>query len=170
MAEDVVAAVSGAAAIRRVLVVTADPSARTALGTRAVVVPDEPDAGLSAALRHGAEIAAARWPEDGVVAVAADLAALTSSVLDEVLSRCSPGRSVVADLAGTGTVLLAATPGSVLAPAYEGRSHEAHTASGAVDLSAYADQRLRRDVDTLADLEHAIRLGPGAATRRALDS
>jgi 2-phospho-L-lactate guanylyltransferase len=168
MATDVVMAAEAADTIRRVLVVTDDPRVRTALETHATVVADTPGAGLSAALRHGAEVALSRWPRDGVVAIAADLPALTPAALDAVLSRCQPGRSLVADLGGTGTVLLAATPGTSLDPDYEGRSHDAHVAGGAVDLSAYAEEGLRRDVDTVADLAHTARLGAGNATRAVL--
>jgi 2-phospho-L-lactate guanylyltransferase len=169
MATDVVAAVGAAHAVRRVLVITDDQAARDAVEGQAIVIADEPGDGLSAALRHGASIAAARWPDDGVVAVAADLPALTTVALDAVLAHCQPGRSLVADLAGVGTVLLAATPGVALSPAYEGLSREAHRAGGAVDLTSYADEGLRRDVDTVGDLHGAAVLGIGPATRAALD-
>lgn len=168
MASDVVTAASRAVTIRRTVVVTDDPDAQRVFEPRAIVIPDEPAAGLSAALRHGAQIAATRWPTDGVVAIAADLPAVTAGALDAVLRRCLPGRSVVADLAGTGTVLLAATPGVPLAPDYEGHSHSAHLNGGAGDLSVYASDGLRRDVDTLADLAQARDLGVGAATDAVL--
>ena len=55
---------SGAAA--RVIVITDDQVAAVALAALgALVIPDEPRAGLNAALRHGAGHAAARWPARG---------------------------------------------------------------------------------------------------------
>ena len=72
-------------------------------------------------------------------------------------------RSFVTDAAGTGTVLLAAPPGAVLEPCFGAGSAAAHEASGAVPLNG-AWPSLRRDVDTLADLAEAFRLGVGPRT------
>ncbi|MGH3344681.1 MAG: 2-phospho-L-lactate guanylyltransferase, partial [Carbonactinosporaceae bacterium] len=53
-AADTVAAAAGCPLIRRVIVVTDDALAGAVLAGRgAHVVPDRPDAGLNAALRHG---------------------------------------------------------------------------------------------------------------------
>src|ERR1700746_866788 len=67
LASDTVTAVLASAAVPRVIVISDDQGAavgRAALG--ALVVPDEPRAGLNPALRHGARYAAARWPGDGM--------------------------------------------------------------------------------------------------------
>jgi 2-phospho-L-lactate guanylyltransferase len=72
-------------------------------------------------------------------------------------------RSFVADAAGTGTVLLAATPVAGLEPCFGVGSAAAHMASGAVALDGPWSS-LRRDVDTAADLAGALRLGLGPRT------
>ena len=168
MAVDVAAA---ARAVGRVLVVTDDPQVAAALSDPAV--PDLPDAGLSAAVAHGAQVAAERWPGDGVIALAADLPAISAASLHDVVAgmRRSPasGSWVVADAGGIGTAVLATAPGTTMVPAYEGPSFAAHRAAGAADLTPYAAPGLRRDVDTVADLTAAIALGVGPATSAALE-
>ena len=130
------------------------------------VTGDEPDAGLNAALAHGAERLRAEHPRLGVATLGSDLPALTPAVLGGGLAQVR-ARAVVADLDGTGTTLLAAAAGQELAPAYGPDSLAAHLASGAVLLGG-VDERLRRDVDTLDDLAHAAALGLGPATRAAV--
>jgi 2-phospho-L-lactate guanylyltransferase len=147
-----------------------------AFNDRCIVVPDEPRAGLSAALAHGAQIATERWPSDGVVAVAADIPTLTPSALDALFDALAAiptadrpaDRFVVADAAGVGTALLAAQPQVSLTPAYEGGSLAAHLAGGAYDATPFAAATLRCDVDTADDLRAALALGAGEATLRTL--
>ena len=86
-------------------------------------------------------------------------------------ARGAGGRAVLADAAGSGTVLLAATPGTALDPVFGPDSLAAHIRSGARDLTELVGARLpglRRDVDTLADLRTAHALGVGPATERVL--
>ncbi|MGH3744423.1 MAG: 2-phospho-L-lactate guanylyltransferase [Mycobacteriales bacterium] len=163
MARDVAAAAASCPAVNAVLVVTDDPLVADKVPADRVE-PDVPRAGLSAAVAHGASAALSRWPRAGVVVLAADLPALTSTALSEVLAALVDGRGVVADSAGTGTVLLATRPGTALAPSYEGASFAAHRAGGAVDLTAVAAAGVRRDVDTVEDLAAALVLGVGPAT------
>ena len=81
LASDTVTAVLGSDAVARVIVITDDRAAAPALAALgALVVPDEPRAGLNAALRHGAGFAAARWPGDGTAALSADLPALRRKI------------------------------------------------------------------------------------------
>jgi len=69
LASDTVTAVLGSDAVARVVVITDDQAAAVALAALgALIVPDEPRAGLNAALRHGAAYAAARWPGEGTAA------------------------------------------------------------------------------------------------------
>ena len=172
MAEDTIRACVAATAVRRVVVVTDDvEGAAMAVGAGAIVVADEPDAGLNPALRHGANHAAGSDPEIGIVTVSSDLPALRPADLDAALAAAAPcRRAIVADAVGTGTVLLAAATIVDFQPAYGERSRAAHTRDGAIDVTAAADPRLRRDVDTLADLASACELGVGLATGRAIDS
>ena len=163
-AADVVAAALGCDLVEQVLVVTDDPDAAaalTALGAR--VTPDDPDAGLNPALEHGADLLRAGHPELGVVTVSSDLPALTPADLAAALVAVSAGgRAFVADSAGTGTTLLAASAPARLSPSYGPGSRARHLAGGAVELPGPA--ALRRDVDTPDDLRDALLLGVGART------
>jgi 2-phospho-L-lactate guanylyltransferase len=166
LALDTVAAAVAADAVARVLVVTGDPDAAAAVrAAGALVVEDEPDAGLNPALAHGAGTAARTAPGDGVALLSADLPALRPAELSAAL-RAAAGhaRSFVPDAAGAGTTLLAAVPGEPPDPRYGAGSAAAHRASGAVPLTGDWPS-LRRDVDTAADLLAAAALGLGPATR-----
>ena len=161
-AEDVVAAALACPAVERVVVVTDDPRAAAALaGPRVVVEPDRPGTGLNPAIEHGALGLAGL----AVAALAADLPALRPQELQAALVAVVH-RGFVPDAGRAGTTLLAAVAGVALAPAYGLGSRRLHLDSGAVELAAGAT--LRRDVDTLADLEQALRLGVGARTAAAL--
>ena len=169
MAQDVVAALRATINVENVVVVTDDPHAAAVFQADAEVVADEPRRGLSAAVEFGATFAQHRWPVTGVVVLAADLPAARPKDIASVLARCTR-RAVVADRDGTGTVLLAAAPGLPLRAAYEGCSYAAHLRTGAEDLTPYAGEALRRDVDTLADLTAVTQLGVGIATATFLAS
>ena len=164
LAADTVAAVLACPAVARVIVVTSDPLAGPLLAALgAVVVPDEPagldgpdgsgdpdDPGLqdllNAALRHGAAVAARRWPGTGFAALTADLPALRPAELATALraaeataaratARVTARAAFVPDAAGVGTTLYA------------------------VPLAG-----LRRDVDTPEDLQVVLALGAGPRT------
>ncbi|MEN3360028.1 MAG: 2-phospho-L-lactate/phosphoenolpyruvate guanylyltransferase [Mycobacteriales bacterium] len=172
---DTVRAAAGSPAVARVVVVTDDADAgRAVRALDAVVVRDEPDAGLNPALTHGASAARLIAPEDGIAVLSADLPALRpaelTAALTAVLTAAAvTGRAFVPDAAGTGTTLLAAAPGTPLDPRYGPGSRDDHRASGAVELAGDWPS-LRRDVDTAADLAEAAALGLGPATRGWLAS
>lgn len=164
---DTVAAALACSAVRDVTVVTDDPLAGTelaALGAR--IVPDEPSAGLNAALRHGAAAVLAARPGAAVAALNADLPALRPAELRHVLDDAAAGglRAFLADAAGIGTTLLAAPPSAPLAPAFSGRSRARHLASGAREITLTGVDSVRQDVDTPADLRVALALGAGPRT------
>ena len=165
LALDTVAAALAAAAVERVVVVTDDPAARQALETAgALVLPDEPDAGLNPALAHGAAAAMRRSPRDGVALLSADLPALRPAELDAALAAAADhDAAFVADTSGFGTTLLAIAPGHLVTPRYGRASAAAHRAAGAVELTGDWPT-LRNDVDTAADLRTAAELGLGPAT------
>lgn len=167
-AADVVTACLACPDVARVLVVTDDPQATRALrALGAQVAPDGPDAGLNPALDHGAALLRAALGECGVVTVASDLPTLRPDHLAAALAAVpARGRALVADVESIGTTLLAAGPGAALLPAYGDGSRQRHLDSGAVELLAPA--ALRRDVDTPADLAHAVRLGVGPHTAALL--
>jgi 2-phospho-L-lactate guanylyltransferase len=151
--------------VRAVVVVTDDPRAtRVLAGTGAVVVPDEPAAGLNAALRHGAAVAIGRHPTCGIGALSADLPALRPGELTGVLRAALRHRmAMVADMHGSGTTLLLARSLAMFHPSFGAESRSRHVAAGAVVVGADA-RSVRQDVDTLADLRAALGLGVGPAT------
>ena len=162
MVRDTVAAVRGCAAVGDVLIVTDDPAAvaaALALGARSV--PDQPAAGLNAAMRFGADVVAGLGHRRAVLT--GDLPALRPAELAEALAAAGPGRSFVADAAGTGTVLLTAAAGTALDPRFGVGSAAAHAASHARPLTG-AWPGLRQDVDTADDLRTVAALGAGEHT------
>ncbi|MCI0690031.1 MAG: 2-phospho-L-lactate guanylyltransferase [Sporichthyaceae bacterium] len=175
-AADTVAAALDCPEVAAVAVVTSDPDAAALLGGElgALIVPDQPEAGLNPALRHGAAVAADRWPGHAIGALSADLPALRPAELAVALALAAGyPRAYLADAAGTGTTVLTALAGVELAAAFGTGSSRAHAASGAVPL---ADQlaadvaSVRRDVDTPAELAQALLLGVGKHTAGVLAS
>jgi 2-phospho-L-lactate guanylyltransferase len=167
LALDTVAAARVCAEVSEVYVVCDDPTVgREASALGALVLPDEPRAGLNAALTFGAGYAYQKSRGAGpVAALAADLPALRPAELAAALAaaRVRPGRCYVADASGSGTTLLAAPSGPELDPQFGPGSAAAHAATGARPLRGRWPS-LRRDVDTPADLAAAARLGLGPRT------
>ena len=125
---------------------------------------------LNAALRHGAAVAARRWPGTGLAALTADLPAVSPAELAGALraAGASPGRAAfVPDAAGVGTTLSAVPPGGEFRPLFGGASRARHAADGATELDLEDVTGLRRDVDTPDDLREALTLGVGPFTRAA---
>ena len=166
IASDTAAAVLACPEVARAVVVTSDLAAArqlTALG--AVMVPDEPEDGLNAALSHGAAVAFRRWPGSGVAALAADLPALRPPELSRALRAAAAfPSSFVPDAAGIGTTMYATVPGTVFRPMFGGASRARHASTGATELTVDGIPGLRRDVDTPDDLRAAIALGAGFRT------
>jgi len=153
-------------AVRTVVVVTHEPEAlRTLTEIGALVVSDEPDAGLNPALVHGANVAARAHPGTAVGALSADLPALRPNELRAALAAAMEvGTAFVRDAQGSGTTtLLARRPGD-FAPAFGPESAAAHLRGGAVELHGDAIPSLRQDVDTAADLAQALAMGVGPHT------
>ena len=162
MVRDTVAAVGACEQVAEVLVVTDDAgvaAAVAALGAR--VTPDRPGAGLNAAMRFGADTVTGLGRARAVLT--GDLPALRPDELGAALLSADPGRSLVVDAAGTGTVLLTAGPGVALEPRFGPGSAAAHAASGARVLPGDWPG-LRQDVDTAADLRAVLELGAGVHT------
>jgi 2-phospho-L-lactate guanylyltransferase len=193
LASDTVTAVLACPEVARVVVVTSDPAAGPLLAARgAVIVADEPadradrrgtggtpngvdrapDRGvqdlLNAALRHGAAVAARRWPGTGLAALTADLPAMSPAELATALRAAGTvpgGAAFVPDAAGVGTTLYAVPPGCEFLPLFGGASRARHAAAGATELTLAGTTGLRRDVDTPDDLREALELGAGPFTR-----
>lgn len=171
MAADTVAAAMRADGVAAVLVVTDDPEVSdTARNLGAIVLADEPGAGLNEALQHGAASARDQWPDHGVAGLAADLPALRPEELAKALNAASSvALAFVPDAAGTGTTLYAAAPGAQFRPRFGRSSRRRHLAAGATEIAAGRQLAgLRRDVDTVDDLRLAAALGLGRYTQALL--
>jgi 2-phospho-L-lactate guanylyltransferase len=166
MAADTVAAALACPEVARVIAVTDDPQAAQELGALgALVTSDEPGQGLNPALRHGAAIAAARWPGSGIAALAADLPALRPAELGVGLRAAGRWEhAFVPDASGSGTTLYAARPGARFRPRFGPRSAQQHRAAGAAELILPGLAGLRQDVDRPRDLRAAAALGVGPRT------
>ncbi len=167
-ARDAVTAAVEASVVRRVLVVTDDEVGRELEALGADVVPDQPNAGLNAALTYAAEMAQAAQPDTTVLAMSADLPSLRPRDVDLVWTLRHGDRWFVPDSHGDGTTLLAAAPGVRLDPAFGPGSRRRHVVSGAHEVLGVGLERLRRDVDTEHDLLIARELGVGRHTAAVL--
>lgn len=165
-AADTLAALTGSAGIDEVVVVTDNPTARTDLpaGDWDVLVDTDAD-GLNDALVRAATHPAYAGGH-AVVVVCADLPALRGTDVDTLLAaaRTSARDWFVSDAQEVGTTILASADGTGFRPAFGDASRAVHAARGWQDLSAPAPERVRRDVDTIADLRAASALGLGPAT------
>ncbi len=166
LAADTVRAVLACPDVRQVIVVTDDELAAAELGQLgAVVVGDEPGAGLNPALVYGAAWAASRAPRSGIGALSADLPALTPAEMGRALRLAARWpQAIVPDATGTGTTLYTARPGVPFEPRFGPSSRQRHLDGGAHEIARGDVPGLRRDVDTAADLGEAADLGLGPAT------
>jgi 2-phospho-L-lactate/phosphoenolpyruvate guanylyltransferase len=168
-ADDVVGAARRCDDVAAVVVVTNDDVAADRLTAQgALVVPDTPDAGLNAALQFAAAAIRRRSPRADLAVVSADLPAIRASDIAAALRVAPPGRWFVPDRDANGTTMLGAAAPSQLQPAFGTSSAAAHSRSGALPLEGPELERLRLDVDTVADLRTAAKLGVGAATQAVL--
>ena len=100
------------------------------------------------------------------MALCADLPALRPDELATALASITSPTAYVADAAGTGTTLYAATYDK-FAPRFGIDSAAAHAAGGAAPVAGVL-AGLRQDVDDLISLQAAVALGVGPPTRAAL--
>lgn len=130
--------------------------------------PGRKDNSLNEALWQGAAWSRRSRPGHPVVVIPADLAAITTRALDETLAIASAVEAAhVVDVEGTGTTLLTALDARDLRSHYGTDSALRHRLAGFSALEQ-VDARLRRDVDTLADLQSAMTLGIGPTTREVM--
>jgi 2-phospho-L-lactate guanylyltransferase len=176
IALDCLDAVVAAARVQAVVVVTPDPglaAEAVAAGAR-VQAESRSGGGLLAAIGDG--LGAVQGP---CAVLLGDLPALRpedlQTALDlagELLSEATDGREpppmvFVPDAEGTGTVLLTALDPTAMRPSFGSGSANAHQAVGASRLDVDLP-RLRRDVDTPADLRAAVEFGVGPRTLAVL--
>ncbi|WAB83821.1 2-phospho-L-lactate guanylyltransferase [Microcella daejeonensis] len=167
IALDTVLAARACAAVGELIVVGALPE--PVAGVR--VVPD-PGFGLLVAIGAGLAICDADAP---TAVLLGDLPALHPADLESALLAASEHSwAFVPDAEGSGTALVVAAAGLPHSLRFGPGSAEAHAEAGYVDLTAglagppLTLTTLRRDVDTLDDLEAARALGLGARTTAAL--
>ncbi|MEU1994556.1 2-phospho-L-lactate guanylyltransferase [Nocardia gamkensis] len=173
MLADTVTATAAVGEVVSVTVVTPDPEVADrarALGADVHPEPRGPHAdGLNAALAAtAAALRGAHGPID-LLALQADLPALRPEELSDMLAAAPRGlRSIVVDHEGSGTAaLVVRDPVAALDPRFGPGSARSHIEAGAVDLAGDWPG-LRLDVDTAADLDRAVALGAGNATRAVL--
>ncbi|MEU1544629.1 2-phospho-L-lactate guanylyltransferase [Nocardia sp. NPDC005745] len=173
MLADTVTATAAVGEVVSVTVVTPDPEVAglaRALGADVHPEPRGPQAGgLNTALAAtAAALRGAHGPID-LLALQADLPALRPEELSDMLAAAPRGlRSIVVDHEGSGTAaLVVRDPVAALDPRFGPGSARSHIEAGAVDLTGDWPG-LRLDVDTAADLDRAVALGAGNATRAVL--
>lgn len=142
-----------------------------ALGA-AVVPESRPGSGLLPALADGLAALHAERGGGPVAVLLADVPCVRPDDLAAALAEAGPvlarGRqAAVLDAEGTGTVLLAARSAGELRPRFGPGSALAHRRDGARAVGLGLT-RLRRDVDTPAELEQALALGVGPRTTALL--
>jgi 2-phospho-L-lactate guanylyltransferase len=130
---------------------------------------DDAHARLNAALDFAARRTRDRHGPVDLLALQADLPALRADELADVVNAApAQRRSLVVDHRGTGTAaLLSRIPNQALRPRFGPASARRHLADDAIELAGDWPG-LRLDVDTAADLDRAIELGVGSATRAVL--
>jgi 2-phospho-L-lactate guanylyltransferase len=156
MLEDVLEALTGAAAVGRILVITRDAEvAELAAGAGAVTVA-ETGAGLNAAVTRGAEAALA-GAAPGILVVHGDLPLARSSDFDALLALHgrAPAVTIAPDGRRDGSNCLAVSPPDLLPFRFGAASFDAHRAEArtrGVEPRVVERARLAVDVDRLDDL------------------
>ncbi len=175
---DTVTALVRASNVERVFVVTGSAHLGLQLtGLGAVIVPElQADLGettghprLNAAIELGIAAARRACPDANIAVMTGDLPALHPADVETVFSRAAQHeRSLVPDVEGVGTTTLFARAGITLLPRFGFGSRAAHEADGHVVLGLPPTSSIRRDVDTMADLDAARALGLGPHTSALL--
>jgi 2-phospho-L-lactate guanylyltransferase len=171
MAGDVLDALTRAAAIHAIVVVTGEPMAeRLAAAAGAATVADPDDAGHVPAARLGVAWALGQGATRALL-VPGDCPTLDPAEVDELLAGAEAGVVVVPDRHGTGTNALVLAPPDVIAPSFGPGSrarHEAAARAAGAAVRVAEPPSLVLDVDTaddLAALRAALDRRPGGAAR-----
>jgi 2-phospho-L-lactate/phosphoenolpyruvate guanylyltransferase len=173
MFADVLAALRHARQIEAIAVVTGEPVAESLARQDATVLPDDAQAGQSAAAEIGIRHAlAARY--DRVLLVPGDTPLVEATEVDRLLQRAAADRlavAIVGDRHGTGTNALVLTPPDAMRPSFGPDSLARHVAgaeeAGVAHRVEHAPS-LEHDVDTpedLAALVAALEVERGGAQR-----
>ncbi len=167
IAHDTLTATLACDAVARVVLVTDQPdwiSTQLLSDPRLHLVPQY-SRGLTAAIELGLECAAAT----PTAVMLGDLPSLSPAELAGALvSATTVPRGMVTDHCGTGTTLITAQRAGDHRPNFGPDSAALHRGLGYAELPVPTGSGLRRDIDTPADLDHAMRHGTGSATRQAV--
>lgn len=164
LALDTVTVAMTAPVVRRLLVITSDPTVSDALRTLGVeLLPESQPHGLNPALQQGFRALRAQEPQSVIGALQSDLPALRAMDLTLAVTEAAGRRAFCADRHGIGTTLLLSSAGGPLQPAFGPGSAAAHARSNALAIAAEV-LTLRCDVDTMEDLATAATLGLGPRT------
>jgi 2-phospho-L-lactate/phosphoenolpyruvate guanylyltransferase len=161
-----------ARSVGRIVVVTGEVELGTHLPHGVEMLHEVPGAGLGSAIGLG--VAAARSEADVAVAVLlGDLPAMRAEELDAALGAAARHPlAFVRDADGAGTTLATARAGEPFSPQFGDRSAARHGGAGFTDLVAAEPDAMtpgiRRDVDTIEELEAALRAGVGPHTAEAV--
>ncbi|GAA4223537.1 2-phospho-L-lactate guanylyltransferase [Streptosporangium album] len=168
---DTVEAALSCVLVARVVVVTGDPVAAEPLGGVGAHVVGDPEAGLNAALRRGAQEAVRLAPGAPVGALQADLPALRPAELAPVLAAAAEfDQAFLPDAADVGTTFYGVRPGVPFTPGFGGESRDRHLRRGAKEICLEGIDSVRRDVDTPDDLRAALALGLGPRTLKMVET
>ena len=129
-----------------------------------------PGEGLNASLDAATAIAIEEGAR-GVLVLSADCPAATRADVKAV--AIGDGVVMAPDRYGTGTNALWRSPPGAIETSFGGNSRRSHTALAHVHHVPFAIQplpRLALDVDRPSDLDDVLALGPGDATRAALEA
>jgi 2-phospho-L-lactate/phosphoenolpyruvate guanylyltransferase len=170
MFTDVLAAVTAAKRIDRVLAVTADPVlGAQAHAAGAVFIDEGAPRGLNGAVALGTE-AAVRFGAECVLVVLSDVPLLRGADVDALVERATrPGIVLVPSKEGTGTNAILRCPAGVISPCFGGRSLERHVVAAeraGVACTIWRNVRIGFDVDSPADLSACARADATTATHR----
>ncbi|WP_262106547.1 2-phospho-L-lactate guanylyltransferase [Arthrobacter sp. Marseille-P9274] len=164
---DTVAAARAVPEVADIVIVSSDAALLTAIPD--IILVADPGQGLNAAVTAGIEWASAQVPNRPMAALTGDLPCLLPHDLAAGLAAAREHpRSLVADRHGTGTTLLTALPGQKLIPRFGTGSCHAHTRAGHALLPIPGASTLRLDVDSVEDLNTALRRGTGHHTRSTM--
>ena len=170
MFDDVLAALTGAAGITRVLVVTADESlADRARAADAFVVREDEPRGLNAAVALGTDAAVALGAT-AVMVVLSDVPLIRAADVEELLARTPRhGALIVPSKEGVGTNAIVRRPPTIFGPCFGGRSLARHLAAAertGVRCVVARNTRVEFDVDTPGDLRVVAGAESATATYR----
>jgi 2-phospho-L-lactate guanylyltransferase len=170
MFDDVLAALTGADRIARVLVVTADDAlADRARAAGAFVVPEHEPRGLNAAVALGTGAAVALGAH-AVMVVLSDIPLIRTADVEQLLARTPRhGALIVPSKEGIGTNAIVRRPPAIFGPCFGGRSLARHLAAAertGVRCVVARNPRVEFDVDTPDDLRMVAAGESATATYR----